>query len=79
VGNLINPIGGRVGLLNFWHFTWPIEYNKKCQDLYFQLAVHVCLIINSFLSKVFRQNPKHSSSSVLHGILLKNFLNLWGF
>ena len=53
MGNLINPIGGRLNLLTFWSATWPISYSYSAQVRYFQLALHVRFLIRLTLDRAF--------------------------
>lgn len=79
MGNIINPIGGRLGFMTFWKMTWPVFFNQNFQDRFFQLSVHLRILFHSFFQKVFSFNPRHSSPSVLHGMLIKLVTNLNGF
>jgi len=79
MGNLINPIGGRLNTVNFWHTTWPVAYHPARQSLFFQLSLHLKFLSNLILRRVFMQNPSHTRKGVLHGLLLNFIANVWGF
>lgn len=79
MGNLINPVGGRVGILNSWKSSWPIGFLKNKQMKFFHLSVHVRLLLQAFLLKAYKINPNHFTQDVLHGMVLKIMSNIWGF
>lgn len=82
MGNLINPLGGRVNLINFWRHTWPIFYQYKNQDLYHQLAIHIRVLFHCFFRKAvnLRKKKKYGIQvGLLHGLVIKIISNLWGF
>jgi len=79
MGNLINPIGGRLGILNSWKSTWPINFQKNKQVDFFHLSIHIRLLLQAFILKAYKMNPNHFTQDVLHGMVLKIMSNVWGF
>lgn len=83
MGNLINPLGGRVNLINFWRHTWPFFYQNKNQNLYHQLAIHIRVLFHCFLRKLGNLKKKKKKYrikvGILNGLIIKILSNIWGF
>lgn len=79
MGNLINPLGGRVGILNFWRGTWPVRFTEKKQSFFFQLSIHVRFLIQAYIRQILILYPNQFSVHVLHGMVLNIISNVWGF
>jgi hypothetical protein len=79
MGNLINPIAGRLNLVNFWSVTWPVAFATPQQPRFLQLSLHLRFLVRLVLRRIFSQNPRHRRSTSLHGLFLSLSAAVWGF
>lgn len=80
MGGIINPVGSRLGQLNFWSYTHGLTYFSPFRGT--ELGNSVRLLFNSWVmvvAKLYRGQQYRQSKYQALGLLINIVSSVWGF